>query len=126
MAYPHSVTRSRRVVNDEVAGRRIVVFHGAGAVTAVGEDVIREAREIGTTGVFSRELGGRALTFRFDDGRFVDHETGSTWGVTGRATEGPLAGHRLTPVPHGNVFSFAWRAFQPGTKVYQPVGEAER
>ncbi|ARA94897.1 hypothetical protein AWN76_018215 [Rhodothermaceae bacterium RA] len=118
-AYPHTLTRARRVVHDTVGGTPIVVFHAPGAVSALDEARIRRSREGGTTGVFEARLGGRVLRFRYEDGRFVDEATGSTWLVTGQAIAGPLEGQRLTPLPHGDFFAFAWFAFKPETAVYR-------
>ncbi len=116
-AYPHSATRKEKVINDEVGGRSIVVFHTDGAVTALGDKIIRRAEEIGTTGVFDRRNRERILTFEYD-GAIRDRETGSVWDVTGRAISGPLTGMQLEPITHGNYFSFAWFAFKPDTRLY--------
>ena len=118
-AYPHRLTRRERVIHDELAGRPIVVFHADGAVTALGEGRISRAREIGSTGVFDRRLDGRTLTFRYQDGRFVDPQTGSTWDITGRAVGGDLQGEQLERIHHGDYFAFAWFAFKPEAKLYQ-------
>ncbi|MEM6285597.1 MAG: DUF3179 domain-containing protein [Bacteroidota bacterium] len=121
-AYPASVTRERRVVHDTLGGQRIVVFHADGATTALGAAQIAEAREVGTTGAFRPEAAvdgeTTALTFRYDNGAFVDDQTGSRWRVTGEATAGPLAGAELAPVLHHDTFAFAWFAFRPETTVY--------
>ncbi|MEX2402180.1 MAG: DUF3179 domain-containing protein [Rhodothermales bacterium] len=119
-AYPHSVTRERRVIHDELDGRAIVVFHADGAVSALDAAEIPSSREIGSTGVFERSVGERTLHFDYDDGRFVDRETGSRWTITGEALDGPLRGQRLTPLDHGDYFSFAWFAFRPDTEIYTP------
>lgn len=123
MAYPHSVTREQRVIHDELGGRSIVVFHADGAVSALDAAEISSSREIGSTGVFESTIGDRALHFDYDDGRFVDRETGSTWTITGEAIDGPLQGEALTPLDHGDYFAFAWFAFRPETKIYDPQGE---
>ena len=127
VAYPHSVTREERVINDVVAGIPLIVFHVDGAVTALGVSRIRDAHVIGTTGVFDRRVDGRTLRFRFEDSEIRDVETGSTWDVTGRATTGRLAGQVLRSIPHGNPFSFAWFAFRPASSIYgEPVQEEDR
>jgi hypothetical protein len=118
VAYPHSVTRKERVIHDTVAGRPLVVFHAEGAVSALDKSRIAESKAVGSTGVFDRRADGQTLTFRYDDGRFVDEETGSTWTVTGRAVDGPLQGAQLDRVEHGNHFAFSWFAFRPETAVY--------
>ncbi len=119
MAYPHSVTRKQRVVNDDVGGTPVVVFHDDGAVSALDASQISQSKEIGSTGVFEARLDGRRLTFGYQDGRFTDHETNSAWDVTGLAVAGELKGRRLRPIPHGDFFSFAWFVFKPETKLYQ-------
>lgn len=54
------------------------------------------------------------------DGRFRDNQTGTTWNLAGLAIAGELSGTRLTPVPHGNHFWFAWVAFRPDTELWKP------
>ncbi len=122
-AYPHRLTKERRVIHDELAARPIVVFHAEGAVSALEAAEIASSREIGSTGVFDRRVDGRTLHFDYEDGRFIDRETGSTWTVTGEAVDGPLSGERLEPLEHGDYFSFAWFAFRPNTQIYtEPAG----
>ncbi len=118
-AYPHSITRKLRVVNDAVGDQPVVVFHDDGAVSALDQSQIRDSKEIGSTGVFDPRLDGQHLTFRYEDGRFLDQQTKSTWDVTGRALAGALEGKRLRPIPHGDFFAFAWFAFKPETALYQ-------
>jgi len=43
---------------------------------------------------------------------------GSVWNILGQATEGQLAGKKLTPVVHANHFWFS----QAHTKIYQGAG----
>lgn len=119
-AYPHRVTRERRIINDEIDGRPIVIFHTDGAVSALDAAEISSGREIGSTGVFDRRVAGRVLHFEGQDGRIVDRETGSTWTITGLADTGPLCGEQLEPLKHGDYFSFAWFAFRPDTEIYAP------
>jgi hypothetical protein len=135
VAYPHSVTREKTVVNDAVDGRPIAVVHLPGAVSALDARQVAASKEVGSTGVFDRRVDGRTLTFRpkpsedtspegkSSEGastRFVDEETGSTWTLTGRAVAGPLKGTQLTRLPHTDSFAFAWFAFRPNTRVYTP------
>jgi len=66
--------------------------------------------------VFERTLNGQTLTFEAVGSTIRDHETASTWDpVTGKATAGPRAGQRLTPVPATTSFWFGWFDFFPGT-----------
>jgi hypothetical protein len=119
VAYPLSVLSEVHVVEDAPGGVDLVVWHVPGTSSALGASVIAQGEDVGATGVFDPALDGRTLSFRFEDGAFVDEETGSTWNVLGQAVDGPLAGERLTSIVHGNHFWFAWAAFKPDTIVYQ-------
>ena len=57
-----------------------------------------------------------------EDAPITDTQTGSSWDVTGRAVEGPLAGTVLEPVVHGDHFWFAWAAFVPHTSIWTTDG----
>lgn len=118
VAYPFSVLARKSVVNDEVDGLPIVVFWAPGTASALDDRSIARGRDVGATGVFSRRVGGRVLTFApAGDGRFRDRETGSSWDLLGRAVSGALSGTTLEPVEHGNHFWFAWAVFKPETRI---------
>jgi hypothetical protein len=117
-AYPYSITRKKRVINDEVGGQKLVIFHDRGAASALDKAEIALSREDGSTGVFRRELAGRLLTFSRKDETFVDDQTSSIWDITGRAIQGELKGKKLSQVVHGDYFAFAWLVFKPETKIY--------
>ncbi len=99
-----------------LGGQRLVVLWAPGSASPLQTDDVREGRDVGSTGVYDPRVGGRSLTFS-PAGRtgFRDRETGSRWTLTGRATEGALAGEQLTPLTHQDAFWFAWAAFQPDT-----------
>ena len=118
VAYPFSLLEEERVVHDTVGGESIVVFLQPGTASALAEQNIAEARDVGASGVFLPEAAGRSLTFRADGDGFVDDETGSSWNVLGKAVGGPLAGEELEPIVHGDHFWFAWAAFNPETRVF--------
>jgi len=119
-AYPHSITREEGTINDEHSGREIVIFHSEnGAVSALDDASIAKSRVLGSTGVFDRVVGEQLLSFRQKDGVFQDKETGSEWDVTGLAVAGPLKGNRLHPIPHSDMFSFAWFVVWPDGTLYK-------
>jgi hypothetical protein len=118
-AYPHRVTKAERVIQDTVAGQPLVVWHAAGAVSALDARRISQSKAVGSTGVFDPRVDGRVLHFQYEDDRFVDEETGSVWTITGRAVSGPLAGRQLDRIAHGDYFAFAWFAFKPDTMIYE-------
>ncbi len=106
-----------------VAGEPIVVLWAPGTTSALDESLIEEGADIGSAGVFRPVVESRTLTFERAGGPEApirDRETGSTWSATGLASDGPLAGTRLEPVIHGDHFWFAWAAFSPATRVWEP------
>lgn len=117
-AYPYSITKARRVIHDTIGAEEVVIFHSEGAASALDASRINESKEAGTTGVFSRIVDGRKLTFKYSDGEFIDEETLSRWNVFGEAIGGELKGKSLRPLTHGDYFAFAWLVFQPETDVY--------
>jgi len=122
-AYPHSVTKKKRVIHDTMGDRPLAVFHAPGAVSALDARNIAESKEDGSTGVFDRRVDGRTLEFTYaGDGRFEDTNTGSVWTIAGRAIDGPLEGTQLDRISHGDYFAFAWFAFRPEAAVYSASG----
>ena len=117
-AYPYSITRKKRVINDQLGGEPIVIFHSKGAVSALDKQQISLSREDGSTGVFNRKLDGQVLTFSTTDTTFVDAQTASVWDITGKAISGPLKNKKLSPVVHGDYFAFVWLVFKPETQIY--------
>ena len=122
LAFPFSFLESEGVVHHEAGDQDMVVFFRPGARSALDQYSIAGSRQVGSTGVFLRDLDGQTLTFAIDGADFVDKETGTRWDIFGRGVSGPLAGEQLTPVVHANHFWFAWAAFRPDTKVVREAG----
>ncbi len=121
------------VAHIEVDGELVVLFSSPGLASALDTPQVADGAPVTATGAFVPEWEGQALTFRplsgdapTQDGAAVaeDDQTGSRWNLLGRAVEGPLAGARLTAVPHLNTFWFAQAAFRPDTIVLR-LGVAE-
>ena len=94
-----------RVVNDRIAGQRIVVI----------------SRSSGpSSSAYFSEVDGEVLTFQLAGGTVEDTVTGSRWDDSGRAFDGPLAGARLTPVGSRTSFWFVLAASHPGIELYAP------
>jgi len=120
-SYPFSLLGQARVVNDEINGHPVVVFWGAAdTADALDSDVISESVGIGTAVAYSAVVGGQTLTFEaIGDTEFRDLETGTTWSILGKATDGQLVGSELEILPHRNEFWFAWQAFFPESDVWE-------
>lgn len=87
--------------------------------TTAGEYVVFWDRTVGSAAAFRPVLDGEALTFVVEAGRILDEGTRSRWAVNGLATEGPLTGRRLEPVPEAFVaFWFAWPVFYPRLQIW--------
>jgi len=117
-AYPYSITKEEHVINDNINGTPVVIFHGKGAVSALDDQTIADSKEVGSTGVFNPIVGGKILTFKYEEGYFIDNETGSKWDITGKAVDGKYRGKNLEGIKHGDYFAFAWFAFRPDTEIY--------
>lgn len=117
-AYPHTITKKKRILYDRIGKTDIVIFHADGAASALDEAKISESENIGSTGVFVPEIDGQKLTFAYDRGEFVDEETKSRWNVFGHAVAGKLTGKQLKQINHGDYFAFAWLAFRPNTEIF--------
>jgi hypothetical protein len=121
VAFPFIELAKVGVVNEVVAGEPVVVFWAPGTASALDAASVDEGRDAGATGVFRPIAEGRMLTFERRGGAgaaITDRETGSSWSITGRATDGPLRGSTLESVVHGDHFWFAWAAFQPQTRIW--------
>ena len=117
VAYPFTLLESYPVINDSVADTDIAIFYVPHTLSPFPGMFGSENPTVGSSGVFDPMVGGRKLTFRFDEGAILDERTNSSWSVLGEAIDGPLSGSRLAPVKHANHFWFAWRAFYPDTMI---------
>ncbi len=118
-AYAFDDVAQAGAINDVAGDVPLVIFHKPGTASALDARTISEGRDIGSIGVFSRNVAGQALTFAANgDGTFTDNETQSTWSITGKAVDGELAGTQMEAVISFDHFWFAWAAFFPETGVY--------
>lgn len=106
-------------VNENVAGRQIVVFWTSGTASALDAEKIVSSRDVGAAAAFDRKVGGRTLTFEGVGGEIRDAQTLSTWNIFGKATSGELKGTKLQPIDHHDSFWFDWAAFHPDTVVWE-------
>ncbi len=98
-------------------------------ITQLGDGVINDvmgeiplvifSRSDGPTGAaFSALVEGQTLTFRFVEGHYQDEQTGSTWGLSGLAIAGELAGSQLEPLPTRSTFWFSLVTSFPSIELY--------
>lgn len=109
------------VLEVDVAGELLSVWHLPGTASALEQSRIEDGRDVGAVGVYLPVVDGQQLTFtRDDEGSFTDAETGSTWNIQGLAIDGELAGTQLQQIEHLDTFWFALAAFEPDTRVINP------
>ncbi|MCI0433296.1 MAG: DUF3179 domain-containing protein [Gemmatimonadetes bacterium] len=136
LLFPMEQLDTRRPIKERVlgvpdAGGKGVAFpYGAldavGAAAAVHHDVdggepfvVFWDRWSQGAMAYRPRAGTQALTFSIRAGAIEDDQTGSAWGIDGKAIAGPLAGQRLEPVAEAYVaFWFAWAAFHPTTQLW--------
>ena len=116
-AWPYSLLRAKRTLQDTVAGQAVVLLWAPGTASPLDDADLRKGRDIGSAAVYSPDIGGRPLTFTPRGREFSDLQTGSTWTLGGLAVEGPLKGDRLRRLPSQDAFWFAWAAFNPHTDI---------
>lgn len=98
VAFAEAYVRQEGVVAASAEGQKAVAFYDAKN---------RRVR------VYDASVDGRVLTFRREEARLVDAETGSEWGADGVAVRGELAGKRLAPRQSVRMFAFAFSANYP-------------
>ncbi len=120
VAVRHEHLYDAGTVEVELDGVPLVVWNLPGASSALDGSGLSDGLDVGSGGVFERELDGRLLSFTRDGDGFRDAETGSTWNVFGEATAGDLAGSRLRPRESVDTFWFAWGTFEPESRIIPP------
>ena len=119
VAYPYTVLKQERVVNDTVGNTDIVVFWQPGTASPLESAEIPAGKDLGTAAAFSRVVDGKVLTFYPQQGQIKDEETHTIWDITGKGVKGPLRGKLLKPIISINHFWFSWAAFRPDTRIYR-------
>jgi Protein of unknown function (DUF3179) len=121
-AWLYDALRREKVRNDTVGGQPVAIFFREDTASIADSRSLAAAPAVGSAGVFSPTAGGRHLHFIVSaDGQISDRETGTQWDLSGRAASGPLAGTRLTPLPHLDTYWYAWAARYPDTRVWPPL-----
>jgi hypothetical protein len=120
VAYPYTVLAEAKVIADTVGGEAVVVFWEEGTTSALDGSSIADSRDVGAGTVYSPLVNDETLSFTWDGTNFVDGQTKSKWNIFGQAIAGKLAGTQLEPLNHANHFWFAYAAFRPETRIFQP------
>ncbi|MBW3597884.1 MAG: DUF3179 domain-containing protein [Planctomycetes bacterium] len=98
-AWPFDQLVRQPVVNDEFAGKPLLIVFVQGSSTALA---------------FDGRYNGHTLTFSNVGGELIDDRTGSQWDpASGKGVAGQLKGAQLTPEVGVVSYRRAWRDFHP-------------
>ena len=115
-AVPLDALRRDRVVSFEAQGRDLIALYAPGTASALDTADVSAGRDVGATGVFWAQAGGRPVAVEpAGDGIFADAADGSLFDILGRRRDG--SGPDLVPVEHLDTFWFAVTAFDPETEI---------
>ena len=117
-AYPTKLLTERVVVNDELAGQRVVIVAPRGNLKGEGRDRTLGAAAIWQAGAEVRAYDGGNFDFTAgDDPQALLDQDGAAWQVTEEALLGPN-GERLERLPGHLAYWFGWFNFFPDSEVY--------
>lgn len=120
VAYPLAILHGLKVVNTQVAGTPVVIFAPEGPADPLQSPGFNEGPPLEVAYVYQRQLADRLLSFTSAGQLLIDKGTGSRWNALGEAVEGPLAGERLTLLPHLNAPWAFWWAINPAVVLTHP------
>ena len=117
-AYPTKLLTERVVVNDELAGQRVVIVAPRGNLKGQGRDRALGAPAIWPAGAEVRAYDAGSYEFTAgDDPQALLDESGTAWQVAEEALLGP-SGERLERLPGHLAYWFGWFNFFPDSEVY--------
>jgi Protein of unknown function (DUF3179) len=105
-AFPLSILRQERVINEQIGGQPVLVVHQPPS---------------DTTTAFIARLKGTPLKFRAANAEateLIDVQTKSHWNPYGDCISGTFKGSQLTSLILEPEYWFAWSEFHPDTKIY--------
>lgn len=113
-AYPlAALEKAGGLIADRIGEEAVQVLWFPGDGSAAVYSTAVEDSNPPQTATLSRDPAGTPATF-------VDRETGSRWGIEGRAQAGPQKGRTLRWLPSLRCRWFAWAAEYPLTDLYAP------
>jgi hypothetical protein len=108
------------IVNGESRAYSLRALGDAAVNDDLGDQpvVVLSSHDGPSGGAYSPLVDGTILTFSFEDGLYVDAETGTRWNLNGEAVDGELKGSTLERLPSRYTFWFAYVGAFPDTDVY--------
>jgi hypothetical protein len=105
-AFPLTVLRQVRVINEQLGGQPVLIVHQP---------------QSDTTTAFVARAKGRPLKFvaaNAEASELTDDQTKSRWNAYGECISGPSKGTQLQSLILEPEYWFAWSEFHPGTEIY--------
>jgi hypothetical protein len=105
-AFPLSILRQERVINEQIGAQPVLVVHQPSS---------------DTTTAFIARVKGTRLKFgaaNADATELIDEQTKSRWNPYGDCISGAFKGSQLTSLILEPEYWFAWSEFHRGTKIY--------
>jgi uncharacterized protein DUF3179 len=112
-AFPLSILRQARVINEQIGGQPVLVVHQP---------------QSDTTTAFIALVKGARLKFvpaNAEATELIDEQTKSRWNPYGECISGAFKGSQLTSLILEPEYWFAWSEFHPNTTIYAAT-EAKR
>jgi len=105
-AFPLSILRQERVINEQIGGQPVLVVHQPSSDT--------------TTAFIARFKGTRLkfVAANAEATELIDEQTKSRWNPYGECISGAFKGSQLTSLILEPEYWFAWSEFHPDTKIY--------
>ena len=110
-AYPFDVLEKRKIIQDKVGDRHVLIVFDPKSTRAV---------------VYDRRAGKKVLRFRkkLQKGALVDRTTGSRWNLgSGKAIGGKMKDQQLRILPAIVSYRHAWEKFHPDSEYAKPARE---
>ncbi len=108
------------LIEDNVGGQKLVVlWYSPTQTAAIYAPQIEDAEPPMTISLASDRAVARDRAIARDRAPFRDRESGSRFGIEGRAVDGPLKGKTLRWLPGVQCSWFAWAAEYPRTKLHE-------
>lgn len=110
------------IIEDELAGEKLVVlWYPATQTAAIYSPAVENSAKAENSAEVDRAAAQTVSLVRdapSERAPFRDRETGSHWGIEGRAAKGPLKGKTLRWLPGVQCRWFAWAAEYPETDLH--------
>jgi hypothetical protein len=119
-AYPlDALPKAGGVIRDELGGQKVAILWFPATRTAVAYAPQLDNAESSCIEKLGFDLAE-------PEAPFIDRETGSRFGIEGRALSGPLKGKTLTWIDSVQCRWFAWAAEHPESTIHDTVGRERK